>query len=497
MSAIVETYYGRMKGSLDRGVTVFRGVPYAQAPLGPLRFQAPEPLEPREGLLDCSAFGAASPQNERRLGSVYPGFAALQDEACLTLNVWTPDVSGMPKPVLVWIHGGGFIEGAGSDPGLCGRALARRGDVVVVTLQYRLGALGFLHAGDVCDDPRFATPNLGLLDQAAALRWIQGEIDAFGGDPSNVTLIGHGSGATSAACLLAMPPARECFRRVILQSGRYAVARRSEAARSARAFLDSLGIAPEHAARLFDTPIADLLGAQQRLGAAGGAHFRPVVDGQVLPDEPLSAVARGAGRGVPMIVGSNLDETRVRELMENRRQLKTREEVEPELRRILHTDAAHVRELISVYAADRPHWEPERVFAATPSDLEFRLPALRMAEAQSAHEPRVHEYLFRWAAPGPGARLGAFHGLEVPFVFGTVRQHALGQFMGPAEHAKAVSRTIRDAWLSFAKSGRPELGIDVWPTYEPVHRRTLVLDEKPTIEEAPLDAERRAIEAYA
>jgi para-nitrobenzyl esterase len=263
---VVETSYGRLRGAEADGVLVFRGVPFARPPLGKLRFQPPERPEPWSGLRDATRFGPAAPQRAGMLGPVFRLGIGETSEDCLYLNVWTPGLDGARRPVFVWIHGGAFVIGAGSQTLYDGAVLARRGNAVVVTINYRLGALGFLRLRELSRGALQVTGNEGLLDQLAALEWVRDEIAAFGGDPGNVTLFGESAGAMSCAALLGTPRAQGLFHRAILQSGsaNY-VSPADVAARLAHALLAELGLGPDVVHALRELPVERLLAAQQRL----------------------------------------------------------------------------------------------------------------------------------------------------------------------------------------------------------------------------------------
>ncbi len=298
MPLVVETRTGRVRGRVDRGVTAFRGVPFARAPVGELRFAAPQRAEPWSGLRECAEPAPAAPQNVSRFAPVLGERAEKQSEDCLALDLWTAGFEGVPRPVLVFVHGGDFAEGATAESCVRGRRLARGGDLVVVSLSYRLGALGFF------------APNVGLLDLVAGLEWVRDEVDAFGGDSSRVTVFGHGAGATAAACLLAMPRARGLFQRAILASGSYAVDSHETAEARRAAFLRNLDLLPRDAAKLVGIPLEDLLRAQ---ASSGG--LRPVVDGEILPRAPLAAAEAGQSALLPLVIGTARDETRVLDLV--------------------------------------------------------------------------------------------------------------------------------------------------------------------------------------
>jgi para-nitrobenzyl esterase len=472
-----ETRSGRLRGSERGGVLAFRGIPYAAAPVGRLRLRPPELPAPWAGVRDARASGPGAPQPGSTLGGAFTRIAgpAATCEDCLTLDVVTPGLAGR-RPVLVWIHGGAFVMGAGSALVYGGERLARRGDVVVVTLNYRLGALGFLVLGDVAPGAGFAA-NLGLRDQIAALAWVRDNIAAFGGDPDNVTVFGESAGAMSVGALLGAPSARGLFARAIAQSGAADhCSTREQAARVAQTFLDALGLAPGEAGKLAELPVDALLAAQRetmmRLALAlPGLPFQPAVDGDVLPAPPLEAVAAGGARGVPLLLGTNRDEWNLFLLGD----AKARALDEPGLRRRferwLPPDAAERAH--GLYREALPHASPRARWGAYQTHRVFLAPAERLAAAQGAHAP-TWSYLFSWSPPLVRRRIGACHALEVPLVFGTFRHPLLrGLYLGGA---RAAAAEIERAWLAFAREGRPGPGGD-WPP-APARPKPLCADDR-------------------
>src|SRR5262245_4742922 len=307
---VVRTKAGELRGARENGVAVFRGVPYAAPPVGDLRFAPPRPVQPWPGARDARQDGPIAPQARSRLAHVMGDFERPQSEDCLTLTVWTPAADAGKRPVQVWIHGGAFGSGAGSLPWYSGERFATNGDVVAVSINYRLGALGFLCL------PGVSNGNLGLLDQVAALRFVRDNIAAFGGDPDNVTVVGQSAGASSIAMLMTMPAARGLFRRAILQSTPFGRMTRKleDAHRIGRRLLEVLGLKPEEAEKLKSLPFAQLLTAQSEVArlekkfADALAPFWPVIDGDVLPTQVASALKSDAGADVDVMIGTTREE---------------------------------------------------------------------------------------------------------------------------------------------------------------------------------------------
>src|SRR5262245_10079144 len=307
---LVRTTAGQMRGAHENDIAVFRGVPYAAPPVGELRFAPPRPATAGQGVRDTRKDGPIAPQLRSRLAHVMGDFERPQSEDCLTLNIWTPATDAKKRPVLVWIHGGAFSSGSGSLPWYSGERFAANGDLVSVSINYRLGALGFLCL------PGVSPGNLGLLDQVAALRFVRDNIAAFGGDPDNVTVVGQSAGAASIAILMTMPHARGLFRRAILQSTPFGRMSRTldDAQRVGRRLLEVLGFAPDQAEKLKTLPVPKLLAAQGEVArlekkfADALAPFWPTIDGEVLPGPVPAALKAGAGADGDTIIGTTREE---------------------------------------------------------------------------------------------------------------------------------------------------------------------------------------------
>jgi len=493
----VTTAQGVVEGRAADGVATFKGIPYAAPPVGPGRFSPPGPAEPWEGVLAAHHPGPTAPQHPSMLEQMLGADDPVIDEDCLRLNVFTPAGDDGACPVMVWIHGGGFLTGTGGIPWYDGANLARRG-AVVVTLNYRLGVLGFLHLEDLSDG--FAgSGNAGILDQVAALGWVAANIAEFGGDPANVTIFGESAGAMSVGTLLGVPAAHGLFHRAILQSGAGAHVHDAGAATAmARRFLDEVGVDPADAGRLRDLPLGELLEAQQRLTRTmpfeAGLPLQPVVDGTVLPDRPTARVAAGSAAGIDLLVGTTLEEMRMFLAMDP-----AAGEIDGEtLRRrsdaLFEPAGRAPDEALEVYRRTRPDEADLDVWTAMLTDHTFRLPAIRLAEAQLAHHDGVWMYLFAYRSPAFGGALGACHALEIPFVWDNLDARGAPLFVGePTAVTRALARALADAWVSFARGGEPTAeGLPPWPRYDRDRRATLWIDaEGMTVVDDPMGDERR------
>jgi para-nitrobenzyl esterase len=495
--AVVEITSGRIEGREAPTHQTFLGIPYAAAPVGRLRFAAPAPAASWSGVRAAIAPALACPQPPSLLPGMAPGPTG---EDCLALNVYTPAADRGRRPVLVWFHGGGFVTGSSTQALYDARRLVVRGDVVVVTVNYRLGVLGFLApdaAGIAIDG---ATDNAGMLDQVAALRWVRDNVAAFGGDPAKVTIFGESAGGMSVATLLAMPSARGLFRRAIAQSGAaQATCSLEQAAQVGDALLKELGIARDAAAALREVPVDDLIAAQSqvttKLQGEVFLPYAPVVHPATLPVAPSQAIAAGAAKDVPLLTGTTLDEWRLFTFMAPRhREMDAqalRKRIARRLEALGHGDPD---ELIAVYRESRKDAPPWQVFDAIETDRHFRIPAIRLAEWQGAHQSHTYMYLFTWPSPAAGGLLGSCHALELPFVFGTLDAPHMAGFSGSGAQADELSSVVMDTWLRFA-SGEDDGQNDAlahWPPYEASRRATALLGAEPGVVDDPASAERRA-----
>ncbi|MFZ0249513.1 MAG: carboxylesterase/lipase family protein [Acidimicrobiales bacterium] len=498
---------GRLRGVWRGDLWSFSGIPYGRAPVGALRWRPPLEAEGWSAVRDASTFGPIAPQTAASPGITSPSDPSSSEphsEDCLSLNVWTPELPASPtgepgqgRPVMVFIHGGGFTSGSGSVFLYRGGELVRNGDAVVVTINYRLGALGFLGHRDLAG-PDALVGNWGLHDQVAALRWVRDNIAVFGGDPSAVTIFGESAGGFSVATLLGTPAAKGLFRRAIVQSGGVHVHSLAEAERAADRLAAVLGIASCTRATLEGIPAMDLVAATEEMGKRTPdpgmipLPFLPVVDGVLLPDHPLRAVARGASTGVDLLVGTNRDELTLFGLGNPALMALDADGVTRWVGNAAPDMSA--ADVIDAYRAARSARgepiEPTALWVAIGTDVVFRWPSLQLAAAHGAHGSRTYVYLFDWESPAFGGILGSTHALELPFVFGAVHLPVVQVFSGGGPAVETLSAQMQGAWLAFAASGDPSHdGIGTWRPWEPVGRTTMVFGARTRPESAPRDEE--------
>lgn len=448
---------GCVRGVARAGVTAYLGIPYAAPPIGALRWKLPQPVITWPGVREANAFGRACPQLDSPLAKL------AWNEDCLSLNVWTTSRSGK-RPVMVWIHGGGLAQGGSAVPLYDGQHLAAAGDVVVVSINYRLGALGFLaHPALVAEDTaHHAAGNYGLHDQIAALRWVAHDIAAFGGDPTNVTIFGESAGAVSVCALMASPLARGLFAKAAIQSGSCveygkklralgtAAGRAERAEDQGTRFAQALGCTGADAlACMRGKRVEDILQTlPAALGFLGkGEHFGLTVDRWAVPDALAAMLGRGELANVPVLIGTTADEaTLFTAKLRLARPIGYRAIVKR-----LFGDAAD--RVLAKYPATPT---PKQAFDTLVTDVVFTCPTRRAARALAKRAP-VYRYLFSQVTAGARAKgLGATHGSEIAFVFGTVGD--------PTAEERALSRAMVGYWSRFAHAGQPDPG---WPRYEP------------------------------
>lgn len=491
----VLTASGVVRGRLKDGLFVFRGIPYAAPPTGAGRFQAPSRPIPWDGVVDAYSFGPPVPQDANMGGRSGGDHFAGEEDDWLTVNVWTPDTApASVRPVMVWIHGGAYKHGTSGSPGYEAQHIARDGDVVVVSLNYRLGIEGFAAIEG-------APPNRGLLDQVAALEWVQENIAAFGGDPGTVTVCGDSAGAGSIAALMVMPRAKGLFHRAIGQSLPSTYLTPELARDVAVAIAAEAGLRPT-ADDLATVDPRELPAYGQAVQAkmpefeaswGNFAHtltlFAPVVDGDVLPTTPWQGLAEGAGRDMELIIGHNRDEWRTFLLFGGLVGKITEEQATDALRHFGPAEGGD-----KAYRDAYPDLSAEDLFERVQSDWLFRMAALHLAEAQAAGGGTAYLYELTWQSPGRGGLLRACHGLDGPLLFGTYDAHLGPVAIGPEniEAANQLTAQIRPAWTSFARTGDPG-----WPKFDAEQRLTRVFDSAPVVTRYPEETSRSLWRGYA
>ncbi len=502
MVGVVEVGGGRVRGVERNGVWVFSGVPFAASTAGDGRWRPPAPPEPWSGVRVCDRFGPIAPQAPGSLETMLGAAPADYSEDCLHLNVWTPGLDGGRRPVMVWVHGGSFTGGSGSDGFYRGGLLARERDVVVVTINYRLGLLGFLAHPALAEEgqtwldgaPWTGWANWGLADQVAALDWVRDHVADFGGDPGNVTVFGESAGGMSVSALLAVPAAAGLFHRAVVQSGPPLTASASTGADRAERIAAHLGV-PCTRAGLGEIPVDRLVAAVGELAATagedgGGLLVMPAVDGGLLTRPPREAVADGSAADVPLLVGTTRDEWTMFAIANPRFATLDHDRLRRWVRRLVpdpHAADAVIDGVEVARAARGESTEPRDLWTAIGTEYVFRVGTDRLADAHaSAARPGTgtFSYLFTWESPIFGGALGSCHALEVPFVFGSVRNPGVQAFSGGGDDALALSAVMRQAWTSFARSGVPAsdlpgAGSVPWEPWERSRRPTTVLGPWP------------------
>jgi len=482
VTPVVEIAQGQLSGLVKDGILRFNGIPFATAG----RWQMPEPAGGWSGIREASRFGAIAPQVASAAESVLGGTPGEQHEDCLFLNIWTPACDSTKRPVMVWIHGGAFVTGSGSTGTYNGKFLAARGDVVVVTINYRLGAFGFLNMRDASGGKVPGTGMEGIADQIAALKWVRDNIAQFGGDANNVTIFGESAGGMSVGALLASPAARGLFHKAIPQSGAADIGMpRERSAKVAEMLLAKLGVSAEEAVKLPGKAILDAQAAMLAEPRATGAlPFGPTADGDLLPRRGIDMVRDGNAKGVPVMTGTTRDEWKLFSITQ-------RGIGENHLVRFASNLLGEERAqaMLKVYSKGEPIDRWNNIM----TDHTFTLPAIRLLEAQAPHGP-TFMYRFDWESPAMNGALGSCHALELGFMFGTHTVKGAEQFFGVGEAATALSNAMMEAWIAFARNGNPTSpSTGPWPRYDTAARQTMVFGATaPHLESAPNDDRRRA-----
>jgi para-nitrobenzyl esterase len=490
MSNPVITTSGPVVGSGVEGVISFLGIPYGGSTAGLGRFRPPVPPVPWTAVRDAATFGPACPQPAIEVPGVTGREPEPQSEDCLVLNVFTPAADTAARPVMVWFHGGAWTVGSGSGPQYDGSRLAARGDVVVVTVNHRLGYLGFLYLAELGGGEYADSGNVGALDMHASLEWVRNNIAAFGGNPNNVTIFGESGGGWKISTLLGMPSTSGLFHRAIVQSGPLLRAVEPAAATAvARDMMTKLGVASIE--ELVRTPVSEFVAAQLEIlgNALGeGAPLGPVLDGRTMPHHFFDPEAAPSSLDVPLLIGSCRDEMTLFSIGLDPERFSERA-LERTARERFGDEH---KEALAIYQKERPDASPFDLYIAIASDR-FRVGSVRIAERRAAASPSpVYMYRFDYESTAFGGRLGAAHGIDIAFVFDNLAVEGLGLVENTPDAQKLADRTS-DAWLSFARSGDPNhAGLPTWPRYDTDHRSTMIFDDDCHVIDDPAAAERRA-----
>jgi len=499
-SVTADTSLGRIRGIDSQGIKIFKGVPYGASTAGKNRFMPPVSPQKWTGVRDALNFGRSAPQTEpgsRQAPSDLAVAAAglpAESEDCLVLNIWTPAIDDNRKrPVMLWCHGGGFTSGSGSSPVTEGANLARRGDVVVVTINHRLNVLGFTYLGEF-GGPDFAqSGDVGMLDIVHALKWVRENIAQFGGDSNNVTVFGQSGGGRKVATLLTMPSAKGLFHRAIIESGAtIKLVEREQAIKVAGELLEKLGLNRSRVRELQNVPVEKIMAAyfdvvrsmnvdQMTMG------FSPTVDGKAVPRHPFHPTASDVSADVPLMIGST--RTELTSQTDASAFSLTDEGMQSRIRTLLGDNAGRI---IDIYRKATPAATPSELYFLIASDHRYSAPVMKIAERRAAlGKGPVYLYYFCWESPADGGRLKSPHTIEIPFVFDNLKASRL---TSTSASAPALADKVSDAWIAFARKGDPNTSkLPRWPSFNAKDRPTMVFNDESKVENDPIRNQREAM----
>jgi para-nitrobenzyl esterase len=486
---IAETTYGKVRGLRSNGVNCFTGIHYGADTSGKGRFMPPAKPASWTGVRDAVTWGPISPMPIQTGAVDYmrmidwlnqPGGMS---EDCLVLNVWTPGVKdGRKRTVMFWLHGGGYTTGSANNPAFNGERLARKGDVVVVSINHRLGCFGYLDLDTVGAPSQFApSGNVGMLDAVAALEWVRDNIENFGGDPGSVMIFGQSGGGSKVCTLLTMPAAKGLFHRAIIESGSALRATTRESAqRSAEKMLATVGLPKSRVLELQDLPVEQMVAAQLTLSVQPPpAGFAPVVDGSVLPRHPFDPDASPLSADIPIMVGSMTDDSALNRTDFDLDEAGLRDAVKK------IAGEGNADKVIAAYRQAYPDASPFKLEVRILTDHGGRKSAITLSERKYAqHAAPVYNYVFAWPSPAFGGRYGSVHGTEVPLVF--LNPDAIPLLTGNGPESHAMAEKMSSVWLAFAKTGNPNTsGIPQWPAFTPDTRATMIFNLESRVENDP------------
>jgi len=491
---MADTTFGRIRGIDSDGIKVFKGVPYGDTTAGPNRFLPPKDPVAWSGVRDALEWGASAPQREpgtqARASALAVSTSRLptEGEDCLVLNVWTPAIDdGARRPVMLWCHGGGFATGSGSSPITDGTQLARRGDVVVVSINHRLNVLGFTYLEELGGSEFAGSGDAGMLDIVQALRWVRDNIAEFGGDPGNVTVFGQSGGGRKVSTLLTMPSAKGLFHRAIIESGAtIKLVERNQGTVVAKELMSELGLRAADVRKLQELPVDRIMSAyfavvrkmnvdQMTMG------FSPTVDGKFVPRHPYYPDAADISASVPVMLGST--RTELTSSADADAFSLSESGLTSRIESLLGKDkAAHV---IDVYKKANASVTPSDIYFLIASDYRYSAPVMKIAERRAAlNQGPVFLYYFRWESPYEGGRFKSPHTIEIPFAFHNVDASPL---TAESPTAPALADKVSDTWIAFARTGNPSTSqLPAWPAYDSVTRATMVFDNQSSVVNDPI-----------
>lgn len=483
---VVDTKYGKVSGKRENGVCVWKGIPFAKPPVGRLRFRRPEPPEPWVGIREALEYSLAAPQPPfGSFKNVLPVNEKGQSmsEDCLYLNIWSPAADGGRRPVMVWIHGGYYNIGSGTLRRYEGTSFAKNGDVVFVTINYRLGVLGFLQVDEMAGSEYESSGVCGILDQIAALRWVRENIAAFGGDPEQVTVFGQSAGSGSVSCLLAMPEAKGLFQRAILMSwSTDSTKPKEQGVRTLHDLLRELGLGVNDFDKLLDLPFEKLVEAGWKLPMLS---FRPVENAS-LPEPPLQALRRGVSAHIPVMAGATMEEYFFTAFLNPIFR-------QPDRQAIIDYFKPSVGPFwdeIAPYYLDRPDMTDDEFVLQMKRLISFQrymYSTIRLADVLAARPAPTWFYRFDYQAPN----YGAGHGVEVPFVFNTLHLPEVEEYTGTGPERQLLADQMHRTWIAFARNASPDNdAIPRWPVYDSKERNTMLFHLESRVAHDPNREER-------